>query len=1368
MPSHHSHHCPNCQSEIPEQAVFCPACGHSLKPEQEEHAQPAAVAGGNIACPRCQTVHPTGSKFCENCGYPLTGAPPPEKVSHPPQESADQVTVPVGKPVQPNLQSTSPPVIPPISKNLSKRRFPRWIFVILGVLLVAAVGYLIWDQCVKDGGENGPVIEACVPEKPGEDIQEANQNDLEGNLREDSVFKSGQEYTIATNAAFTIPDGMKLIIEPGALIRFGEGSKMVVSGTLSACGRSNRRILFTADALTGRAGFWSGIEFVNAEPETVLGHATIEFAGKDTHAPIWVEGTDINLQELKFDTNQWYAISIDPDSMPLTRGEIKVENGLQGWEVRAGQMHKSHVWSPEQTFIIRGRLEVQADADLTIKPGTWVKFLKDSGLVVYGELNSTGSADNLIIYTSVNEEGEETDQLPAAGDWAGLFFVGEDSKVTLDHVKVRYAGGETRFPGCIYISEANPVIRNSTVDECAAYYLSMDINSQPEIEGISLNAYDPIYRWEIRESQVKSGTERTIPQLVEADGKTPINPVISGWLGVEQGAALQVEPGTVLLFSGGNQKGFWSEGKLNIAGTENDPVILTSWLDARFNPHESAEPGDWAGLYLTNLADGDAAITNTEISYAGGKDNSCLLFTNSSSVIDGLKIADCSTYPISSDAISEPQISSLNLSDNQLANQWEIKESNLTESSDWEWDVLHDKDDKPIIRVITGNIKIGPEAGLTLKPGVILKFASGKGMLAQGSLHALGEETQPIIFTSWQDLEGGGSGSPAQPGDWAGLALEGRQSSKNLENVQIRYAGVPNRDIGCLNLIDSNPSILNLTISNCNHYPITSDIASDPIIDGLQFSNNSPANDWAIRDSTLENGQQLTWDSIQQADNSGEIARTATGWLHLDPGTRLTLNSGTILKFNQGIGFFSNGGALVAEGSPDEPVFFTSHRDPQFSSNGGVQAGDWIGLILGSVHGDTTFKNVEIRYAGGNDRTRGAVSLIQASPTFENLIISDSAWYPVSVDMLSNPQVNHVTFENNLPADAIEIRGSQLDTPGEQTWSPWYDANGNSLVRVIMDTLTIGDQASLRMEPGTLLKFNHNAGIDVYGSLHADEAVFTSLFDDTHGGDTDGGANEELLWQGIRLFNKTPSQFEDSLISFGQFGMWLEEAALILHSMRIENSDEAALSADANSEIELIDASLTDNEINGILMRIGILPPGDTRLTPIGENGNYVTRVINEMVEVGSESQLIVDPGVVLKFTPNSGMLIDGKLQAGQEGNEWVYFTSLADDTIGGDTDSLELAPNRGSWLGLETNSKLTDAQLELIKTEVRYATNGIYLTKMPEWFYEDLSISDSQFYGVSCDELSYFDPAEGNVTLSNNGFETLSCPTPDRATESP
>ncbi|GAG75993.1 unnamed protein product, partial [marine sediment metagenome] len=128
-------------------------------------------------------------------------------------------------------------------------------------------------------------------------------------------------------------------------------AKMVVSGTLSACGKSNRRILFTANTSTGRAGFWSGIEFVNAEPESVLGHATIEFAGKDAHAPIWIEGTNINLQDLKFDTNQWYAISLDPDSEPKLREPFKVENGPQGWEVRGGQMHKSHRWSPERTYI---------------------------------------------------------------------------------------------------------------------------------------------------------------------------------------------------------------------------------------------------------------------------------------------------------------------------------------------------------------------------------------------------------------------------------------------------------------------------------------------------------------------------------------------------------------------------------------------------------------------------------------------------------------------------------------------------------------------------------------------------------------------------------------------------------------------------------------------------------------------------------------------------------------------------------------------------------------------------------------------------------------------------------------------------------
>ena len=47
--------CSKCQSENPEDAMFCNGCGHKLE----------------LACPECGKVNPSGSRFCNGCGHDL-------------------------------------------------------------------------------------------------------------------------------------------------------------------------------------------------------------------------------------------------------------------------------------------------------------------------------------------------------------------------------------------------------------------------------------------------------------------------------------------------------------------------------------------------------------------------------------------------------------------------------------------------------------------------------------------------------------------------------------------------------------------------------------------------------------------------------------------------------------------------------------------------------------------------------------------------------------------------------------------------------------------------------------------------------------------------------------------------------------------------------------------------------------------------------------------------------------------------------------------------------------------------------------------------------------------------------------------------
>ncbi len=1233
----------------------------------------------------------------------------------------------------------------------------------IGLAVLGGAGYAGWVWWNNQPGPDG--IEACAPAKVDEDFQAANQIRLDGELRQDSYFKGGEEYTIADNAALVVPDGLTLIIEPGARVRFGENARMVVEGTLLACGRGNRRILFTADTTTGRPGYWAGIELRKADSDTVIGHATFEFGGRDGHAPLWIEDSDVRLDDVKFDSNQWYALSLNPDSFPQVRPPFTVENGPQGWEVRGGILNKNRTWSGSQHFIVNGLVEISEKATLTIPAGGWVKFLPGSALRVMGELSAVGSADQKITFTSANDAAEEDAPKPQAGNWIGVQFVGREGASTLAFVEVRFAGGDSQQRGCLWLNDAAPVLRDLTVSDCAAFSLSTDIASNPTLERLALTETDPTRRWELRESRLEGSTKRTLSKVFLADGKTLLSPVLTGWVGVSEQATLTIDPGVKLLFQGGERAGLWVDGKLQANGNEKEPIVLTSWRDSAVDGEGGATPGDWAGLYLRNSRPENTSLAYLTLRFGGpsGQDTGCLRLNDASPAITALTISDCASYPISGDALSQPAISGLDLQDNAQANVWEIRESSLEERREWTWESLVASDGLPVIRLITGRVTIGQQATLRLQPGLVLKFRGGAGLVATGALLAEGTAQQPILLTSWRDPEGGGTESGAQPGDWAGVLLDTAQAVKKLSFVQIRYAGAADRGVSCLTLNASAPVLSDIGISHCAYYPINSDLASNPTVERLMLADNQPADEWAIRESRLQNGNQRNWTALPQADGAGFIARVATGWLSVESGTHLTLAEGVTLKFAKNIGLWV-GGSLSAEGTSTQPVIFTSWRDPEFSSESGAQAGDWIGLVLENAQGNTHLSQVEVRYAGGDRNPRGAIVLVATSPQLLDVRVKDSAGYPLSLDAKATPQIERLTFSNNTPADAIEVRGSTMDSTGERAWAAWVDADNQPLTRVITGKLTIGQDATLRLDPGVVVKFDVNGSLDVFGGLLTTDAVLTSLHDDEYGGDTDGNAGGDRAWPGIQLHGRKITRLQNTLVRYAQTGLWLENSAPQIQDSRIEDSLTAALSADLLSAPSITGLTLARNAVNGLVLRVEALPDGETRWGVLGAPESQLVRVIEKPLLVGPQAQLVIEPGVVIKFAPQSTLIVEGQLRVGQAGGALVTFTALADDSIGGDTNAEPLAPNRGDWLGIAVNPNNTDAKLSLFGVSINYAGIGLFLTNMPEWEFDALTISNSQLYGMSCDALSLFAPDDLRLVLLENGAETLTCPTPDRA----
>jgi hypothetical protein len=354
--------------------------------------------------------------------------------------------------------------------------------------------------------------------------------------------------------------------------------------------------------------------------------------------------------------------------------------------------------------------------------------------------------------------------------------------------------------------------------------------------------------------------------------------------------------------------------------------------------------------------------------------------------------------------------------------------------------------------------------------------------------------------------------------------------------------------------------------------------------------------------------------------------------------------------------------------------------------------------------------------------------------------------------------LDRMSLSNNFPASAVEVRPDRLDASGETVWTPWVDAENRPLVRIVNGLLYVGQQTTLRLAPDTVVKFSEGAGLDVSGNLIAEQAVLTSLFDDQHGGQAAGSASGEKRWQGVILRGRGLMQLQDCLIRYAEIGVSMFDAAPRLSRVRIQDSWEAALGSDLLSSPNLIEIEISNNVINGLLIMADQVPEGVTRWDVIGSADAQLVRVIRSPFTVGPNSHLIIAPGVIVKFTQQAGLIIEGRLEIGALREERVILTALSDDTYGGNTDNLFASVFRGAWSGVKLNPNNTLVEVTLNNVLILYAMTGIEMLNPVSFEVNELGLLESQLYGMLCSVPLQFVLGDVVIDFSNNGQDISGC----------
>ena len=350
---------------------------------------------------------------------------------------------------------------------------------------------------------------------------------------------------------------------------------------------------------------------------------------------------------------------------------------------------------------------------------------------------------------------------------------------------------------------------------------------------------------------------------------------------------------------------------------------------------------------------------------------------------------------------------------------------------------------------------------LNIEPGVVLKFDSGWGVEVDGILKAVGEENGKIIFTSLNE-----------PAYWNGIYFTASSINSELNWTEIRYARDSARDgrpavsandssiilknstvekynlIGLklfnststiektnflgsgvtgISIIEGSPLVLDCDFIGGNKYGIYVQTTGMPIIEG----NNFEGNEYPIFANSLNvifknnRGQNNTINGIALHGNirnditwfKNEIPYIIFDFVLIEPGYSLTIEPGITVKgyrVGQYRSYLEIEGRLTAEGTPEEPIVFTSYS-----------SGSWSGLTFSATSQNSILKNVIVEYGGIWRPFRyiwGAVSVVESSIEFIDSVSASSSDAGIYLRN-SSSTVENSHFENNKTG--ITIAGAE-------------------------------------------------------------------------------------------------------------------------------------------------------------------------------------------------------------------------------------------------------------------------------------------------------------------------------------------------------
>ena len=317
---------------------------------------------------------------------------------------------------------------------------------------------------------------------------------------------------------------------------------------------------------------------------------------------------------------------------------------------------------------------------------------------------------------------------------------------------------------------------------------------------------------------------------------------------------------------------------------------------------------------------------------------------------------------------------------------------------------------------------------------------------------------------------------------------------------------------------------------------------------------------------------------------------------------------------------------------------------------------------------------------------------------------------------------------------------------------------------------------SVDLEPGTYF-----VGVSSTGNDDYDPTIANTGFNGTSDGtyelrlDFRPSATDSIVDLDDTDGDDAPSAFDGDAdgIEGGVFNFWFNaqpESNVIIVDKTPGATRDAGLPA-VHSQIDTALAASTEGQIIRILGNYGTdgiqqtpEDPADAIPYQIGVDSNGLPLIDGNTFDIPRNRTVIIDAGAVLKFQDaNIGVgsslaTVDrsgSALQVLGTPVEDVYFTSLNDETLGGDTTSAITAPQPADWGGIAFRN-----DVDFRSTNFNYEREGIFLNYVNHATisYGGGSVQvDSELQTINAIHLTRSRPTLSNNTLTFNADSAIS-----------